>query len=48
MDILEKFPDLELKERINHISNMFKKYLPNDFEKAVNILLKSLPEVIEN
>lgn len=48
IDVLVKFPELELKERITHISNMLKKYLPNDFENSVNIMIDSLPEIIEN
>jgi len=47
-EVLEKFPELELKQRISHISDLLKKYLPDDFENALNILIKSLPEVIEN
>lgn len=47
---MDKFPDLELKQRISHISDMFKKYIwnKNDFEKTVNIFINSLPEIIEN
>ena len=41
--VIEKFPTLELKERINHIRDMLVKYLPNDFKKATTILLKALP-----
>lgn len=48
IEVLEKFPELELTERITHISKIFYKYLPEDFEKSVNILLKSLPENKEN
>ncbi len=47
-EVLELFPELELKQRIYHISDMLKKYLPDDFEKAVNILIKSLPEIKDN
>jgi hypothetical protein len=47
-EILEKFCELELKERIYHISDILKKYLPDDFEKSVNIMINSLPEIIEN
>ena len=47
-EVLDKFPELELKQRISHISDLFKKYLPDDFEEAVNILIKSLPQVIES
>ncbi|MDQ7023734.1 MAG: hypothetical protein Q9M97_09695 [Candidatus Gracilibacteria bacterium] len=47
-EVLIKFPELELKQRISHISDLFKKYLPNDFEKAVNIMINSLPELADN
>jgi len=42
-DTLEKFPTLELKERIYHIRDMLHKYLPSDYQEAVNILLQALP-----
>jgi hypothetical protein len=45
-EVLDKFRELELKQRISHISDVLKKYLPNDFEKALKILLKSLPKEI--
>ncbi len=44
---LEKFPTLELKERISHIRDMFKKYLPNDYKEAGNILLLALPPELD-
>ena len=49
-EILDKFVELELKQRISHISDMLKKYIwdKNSFEETVNILIKSLPKVIEN
>ncbi len=49
-EVLDKFPELELKQRIFHISDMFRKYIwdKNDYKKTVNILLKSLPELDEN
>ena len=42
-DTVTLFPTLELKQRIYHIREMLKKYLPSDFEKAVKIILASLP-----
>ena len=42
-EIVEKFPELELKQRIHHMKDMLKKYLPDDYETAVNIMLASLP-----
>lgn len=45
-EILKKFPELELKQRISHITDMLNKYLPKDYKKALEIILKSLPEEI--
>lgn len=45
-DVLIKLPELELKERIYHISDLLKIYLPDDFKEAVEILIKSLPDEI--
>lgn len=42
--VTEKFPELELKERIYHITDCLKKHLPNEYQSAVEVLLKSLPE----
>ncbi len=42
-DVLKSFPQLELKERIYHIRNMFALYLPEDYREAVGVLLQSLP-----
>jgi 3-methyladenine DNA glycosylase AlkC len=47
-DILTKFPQLELKKRIYWIRKNLEKYLPNDYEKTLNILLKSLENHKEN
>lgn len=40
---LQKFPQLELKERIIWISENLKQFLPTDYKQAVTVLLKSLP-----
>ncbi len=40
---LQQFPDLELKERISALVDGLESRLPNNFEKAVRILEKSLP-----
>ncbi len=42
-EVTEKFDELELKERIFHISSMLKKYLPTNYVEATNILLQALP-----
>ena len=46
-DTLQAFPILELKERMYHIRDMLQKYLPHDYEEAVNILLKALPPELD-
>ena len=43
-ETLHKFSNLEFKERIYHIRDILKKYLPNDYIEATSILLKVLPE----
>ncbi len=43
-EVLSEFPNLELKERMLHISNMLFKHLPQDFPSAVEVLVASLPE----
>ena len=42
-EVVEKFPTLELKERIYHIREMLHRYLPLDYKEAIEILLKALP-----
>ena len=44
---LQKFPELELKERIYHIRDMLKKYLPYDYKDATIILLNALPRALD-
>jgi len=46
-ETLKAFPKLELKERIYHIRDMFKKYLPHDYQDAVNVLLEALPPELD-
>ena len=46
-ETVTKFPELELKDRIFHIRDMLKKYLPKDFQEATNILLKALPPELD-
>lgn len=42
-DTVARFSDLELKERINWISDQLKTFLPSDYNDALRILLASLP-----
>lgn len=44
-DTMQKFPELELKERINWIAQNLKKYLPQDYRKAANVLIDALPPI---
>jgi 3-methyladenine DNA glycosylase AlkC len=46
-EVTDKFLELELKERIAHIRNMFAKYLPNDYVEATTILFKALPKELD-
>ncbi len=46
-DVLVRFPELELKERIYHIRDMLYRYLPNGYREATNILLTSLPPELD-
>ena len=47
-EVVQDFPKLELKARIYHIRDMLKKYLPDDYVEATNILLKALPRELDN
>ena len=46
-DVLEKFPSLELKERIYHIREMLYLYLPSEYNRAIEIILKALPPELD-
>jgi 3-methyladenine DNA glycosylase AlkC len=43
-EIISKFPELELKARITWIAESLKKYLPDDYKKAIAVILKALPK----
>jgi len=45
--VLEKFPNLELKERIYHIREMLHLYLPLEYNEAIEIILKALPTELD-
>ncbi|MDQ7042463.1 MAG: hypothetical protein Q9M34_02925, partial [Sulfurimonas sp.] len=47
-EVIDKFPELELKERIYHIRDMLKKYLVDDYKKSVRILLDALPDELDS
>jgi len=42
-EVLAGFPERELKARISWIAECLKKYLPDNYERAVGILIKALP-----
>lgn len=46
-DVVEAFPVLELKQRIAHIRDCLKKYLPADYTEAVSVILKALPPPLD-
>lgn len=41
--VVERFPQLELKQRISWMTETLKNFLPANYREAVNILLRSLP-----
>jgi 3-methyladenine DNA glycosylase AlkC len=46
-EVLAKFPELELKERMSWIVSRLDKYLPGDFLEALDILYAALPEPLD-
>jgi 3-methyladenine DNA glycosylase AlkC len=46
-EVVGAFPELELKERIYHIRDMLKKYLPDNYTDATDILLEALPPELD-
>ncbi len=47
VEVVRLFPQLELKERINHIRDTLAKYLPDDYKEAMSILLSALPQALD-
>ncbi len=45
--VLKPFPDLELKQRIQHITETLREMLPDDYRSSIKILLASLPEELD-
>lgn len=43
-DVAAKFPELELKARISWIAACLRKYFPEDYRRAIGILIKALPK----
>ena len=48
MQVVERFPELELKERIYHIAHTLTIHLPSDYREATTILLESLPAPLDS
>ena len=46
-DVMSQLLKLELLQRIIHIKEMLYTYLPHDFERALEIILKSLPSPLD-
>ena len=46
-DVVSQFPQLELKERINHIAEQLHAHLPSDYPTALGIILKALPPELD-
>jgi hypothetical protein len=46
-EVIEKFPQLELKERIHHITDILEKYIGKDFVTGTNIIEQSLPPELD-
>jgi 3-methyladenine DNA glycosylase AlkC len=43
-NVVQSFPELELKQRITHIAQCLKNHLPESYPEALEIILNSLPE----
>jgi 3-methyladenine DNA glycosylase AlkC len=43
-NVVQNFPELELKQRITHIAQCLKNHLPESYPEALEIILNSLPE----
>lgn len=47
-EVVDKFPQLELKKRMYHIRDILYKYLPKNYKQAVHILLQALPPELDS
>ena len=45
--VVSKFPELELKARITHMSEQLKAFLPEDYLTALDILVRALPPQLD-
>jgi len=46
-ECVSQFPELELKQRVAHISSLLKKFLPEEYSDALTILVRSLPQELD-
>ncbi len=46
-DVMQELLNLELKDRIRYIARVLAKYLPNDYETATAIIVRSLPPPLD-
>lgn len=46
-EVLEKFPELELKARIGWIAEILERYLPKDFRDSSKIIMSALPPQLD-
>lgn len=46
-DCVSEFPQLELKQRISHITSVLYKYLPDEYPAAVTLILQALPPELD-
>ncbi len=45
--VVDAFPELELKQRITHITEQLNVYLPDDYSDALEIILQALPPELD-
>jgi 3-methyladenine DNA glycosylase AlkC len=46
--VVSAFPELELMERIHHIKESLREYLPTDYEESIKIIVSALPPPLDN
>lgn len=46
-EVIEAFPQLELKQRITHIAETLHRFLPSEYEVALKIILDALPPELD-
>ena len=47
-EVLDRFPDLSLKARINWMVETLENYLPDDFDRSISILQSALPPPLDS